>query len=346
MCRHSLARRRSIGLLLVQLLLVVEGQSSPSRRQLFLRHKHEAGGADVAQEMENKTFFQEDIGQPTLDGKVLNLRSEVSSSGDVGQEAISPEAYQLCYEQLESVAVDNKVLPPQYLRFLYNFSEGSANYTSLAQLPANLYLLFYTTACSSGQDCLTQEPFISTHQQGLSFSLLNFFCEEVYTYIDTSVELSFEYSIRYNSEVIADDEISQCVSAATKNILYENFGCSTQMDVTYRQLDSTKIDDNSLVRGLKLVQPSIVTRDSTDSPDEACPYSVTSEVVFVNIRKFELCDLLVRCVCERTNDRISSHLPLQRVSCRPPPLIHHAVVLSRHRLLFLWVSSTHLLRKL
>jgi hypothetical protein len=212
---------------------------------------------------------------------------------------IGREQYQYCYDTLASVAVDGRVCYEQYCEFLDLISDGEAS--NCQNLDSCWVLLFYSTACNHDEDCYKDKAYISTKDEGLNSWSLHQLCEEAMSNTFTRVDVSFEFSIQYNSTLLDKNEIAACVSDATENLLYDSFGCEEEerRDLSKRRSnadlqirnqarpgDSTTADpygntDPDDRRRVALLQEGFGTPDQWTR--ENCPFSVTTEVVVVDI---------------------------------------------------------------
>jgi len=222
--------------------------------------------------------------------------------------AVNSKGFQKCYDMLEKTAVDGKVYPNQYLAFLTMISDGELVYSKLARLPAELFVLFFATACSSGLDCKHYKPFIWVENRGVHLSLLRFFCQEVLSHIYTETTVRFEFSIRYDSSVVSSDKASMCLSQATENLLLKEFGCSigelrrdlvvdtkefgrdafrTKLsgDPDFKRNGNTKQTTVTAGRDL-YVRQNAPSLDSSDWDDSQCPYEITNDVNILDFGKY------------------------------------------------------------
>lgn len=227
-------------------------------------------------------------------------------------DGIGREQYQYCYDTLARVAVDGRVCYEQYCEFLDLLSDGAVS--NCQNLDSCWVLLFYSTACDHDRDCSKDKAYISIKDEGLNSWSLHQLCEEAMSNTYTRADVSFEFSIQYNSSLLDKNEIAACVSDATENLLYDSFGCEEyeRRHLSKSQSDSTSDHDGPLQA--LIVAPALTGHDSDTDPDDRrraallqeafgspekwtrgnCPFSVTTEVVVVDIgttnQRFHRCN--------------------------------------------------------
>jgi len=137
----------------------------------------------------------------------------------------APAAFEKCYSNLQRVSDDDKLYQPEYLEFLDLMTDGEVSYPDFRQLPALFVLVFYANACTNGFNCVDETPYISLVLEGVSSGLVPSFCYTIMQNIYTEATVTFEYTIRYNSQAIDEDQVASCLEIATENLLLDNFGC-------------------------------------------------------------------------------------------------------------------------
>lgn len=205
------------------------------------------------------------------------------------------EAYEKCFGFLDEVSEDREVTRPEYVHFLELLTDGDMAYDDFTQLPQLFMMIFYSTTCTSGQDCVHEMPTISLAPSGVSLGLLQFFCRQVLSVTFTEVSITFGYTIRYNSAEVTDEDLSKCLETATENLLLDSFGCPygeverRRLDLV-DQLDSsdvgTKMDflqeelERSAFRYLQESMNSFPSQAPSPAPAVAddCAYTISATV--------------------------------------------------------------------
>lgn len=225
--------------------------------------------------------------------------AEALSYGYLHVDGIGTEQFDYCYNALEGVAVDGKVCFPQYKEFLYELSNGQV---SEDDPPEVFVLIFHSTACSNGQDCAHNDPYISLDQEGVNLWVLRVLCEEVLSHLVTETTVSFEFSLRYDPDLLDAPTLAECISNATENLLYDHFGCSNNDDPSrQRELQGLKAVAKSTVSGvgggsgqagtpetmedtreMALIQ-EVFSSNAGHWDRDTCPYSVMTEVIILDI---------------------------------------------------------------
>ena len=149
-----------------------------------------------------------------------------------------------CIKTLEGFAVDGEVNQEQYLLFLESFfpsSSSSSNsemkFDSFQDLPIELILIFNTAACSSGRDCLNEEPAITLDHVTTSLGLMASLCSSIKDLSVLQIEFSFQYQFKYqspgNNEIEAESLFdtgingidAKSLEGAIENVLLEKLTC-------------------------------------------------------------------------------------------------------------------------
>jgi hypothetical protein len=276
-------------------------------------------------------------------GQEYNIMGHNYQASGIGR-----EQFQYCYDTLASVAVDGKVCYEQYCEFLDLLSGGEVS--NCNNLDSCWVLLFYSTACDHDEDCSKEKAYISIKDEGLNSWSLYQLCEEAMSNTFTRVDVSFEFSIQYNSTLLDKNEIAACVSDATENLLYDSLGC---MDDTRRQL--SELQSESRTAGLQISHqaPQLAARtragrDGDTDPDdrrraallqeafgtpdewtrENCPFSVTTEVVVVDIGTKHERPPYAPCNVHLSHDAGLTAIQFAPTFCRPRRQTRRSVVLS------------------
>jgi hypothetical protein len=181
------------------------------------------------------------------------------------------DAYEKCFTLLEQESGGDVVTRSEYVSFLGALTDGDLDYVNFDDLPELFKLIFYSTACTSGQDCVHENPSISLNTSGVSLRLQQFLCRQVMVgslldsscsrlvlYLhslavphvsclldlfqnvtNTEVIVTFGYSIRYDSADVASGDLETCLEIATENLLLDSFDCPYDVTTERRRLSST-----------------------------------------------------------------------------------------------------------
>jgi hypothetical protein len=107
-------------------------------------------------------------------------------------------------------------------------TDGALSFDRFADLPAVYVMIFYTAACIEEGDCEPDNG--SPPQIQLGDGMVNgdnptdavaLFCKQILKSTSSSAEAVFDYSIRYNPDRIAQQDLAICLSTATVNVLLE-----------------------------------------------------------------------------------------------------------------------------
>lgn len=157
----------SARLLVCFLLLICFGQIEPSSAEAAVRrlrrHYEEPEGFDATEGSDGR---KEPMVVPAHILMTVNDMENV-------------EAYEKCFSLLNEVAEDDVVTRAGYVDFLGVLTNGDLAYDDFEELPDLYTLIFYSTTCTSGQDCVHENPTISLNPEGVSVGSLQFFCRQV-----------------------------------------------------------------------------------------------------------------------------------------------------------------------
>jgi hypothetical protein len=236
------------------------------------------------------------------------------------------EAYAKCYALLDQCTENDEVTRDEYVRFLHLLTNGTMDYDHFAELPVLFVNIFYSTTCTSGQDCVHNKPTIKLRSSKVSSGLLQFFCSQVMSVTLTEVSVTFAYTSRYNSSKISNDDLSSCLESATENLLLDSFGCPYGEDQQRRLNSIDQTDSLTVGAGMDPLQdelersafryldetinsfpsgpPSIEARSPAPSPaptvrGDGCDYTISATVnSFMEIRKSLMHRLSSECLLE------------------------------------------------
>jgi len=142
-----------------------------------------------------------------------------------------------CLANLNTVAQgSNEVTALEFLAFLSLQSGGLMEFTNFQDVPLDLRLLFYATACSGGRDCTKDAPKISLNGQGMASTLLQIFCTQVDEIVQQppdSLKVSFSYSLYYKNNLTTQEIMTRVdgntivpsLETATERVVSMALGC-------------------------------------------------------------------------------------------------------------------------
>jgi len=289
------------------------GLSTSARGGSLDTPRHETRQSDVRPRM-----FESSV-----DGKIRRLRRRSkqqatkkrkpkrseSDSSDIAKSnkyktipGMSKDAFDLCYTTLQGVAVreKSKVFKSQYLDFLNQISNGAVSHDKWSNLPEPYTSIFYDATCA-GKSCKghRKDQYISAVLEGMNVFVLRNFCYRIMSNVYTSVDVSFEFTIRYDSEIIPESKLPPCLSKATENLLLDHFGCestqrvrrqgrqrkllsSSEINLPYREertdLEREIDQGDGTSRELFLRQKPNGSSSDDFSNGGVCPYSVENNV--------------------------------------------------------------------
>jgi hypothetical protein len=222
------------------------------------------------------------------------------------------EAYAKCYALLDQCTENGEVTRDEYVRFLHLLTNGTMDYDDFTALPVLFVNIFYSTTCTSGQDCVHKMPTIKLRSSKVSSGLLQFFCSQVMTVTLTEVSVTFAYTSRYNSSKITNEDLSSCLESATENLLLDSFGCPYGEDQQRRLNSIDQLDSLTVGAGMDPLQdeleksafryldetinsfPSRAPSNGAPTPaptveGDSCDYTISATVnSFMEIRKLLL----------------------------------------------------------
>jgi hypothetical protein len=215
-----------------------------SVRRLRLRHfEHpyevRTIGNDLTEE-EREELFEKDKEPIIVPAHILVSVGEMENN----------EAYEKCFNLLNQVTDDSEVTRAGYVEFLELLTNGDMVYDDFTRLPELFVLIFYSTTCTSGQDCVHEMPTISLASSKVSLGLLQFFCRQVMSVTFTEVSITFGYTIRYNSAKVTEEDLTNCLETATENLLLDSFDCPYGEDQERRLNSMDQIDSSRVGAGV------------------------------------------------------------------------------------------------
>lgn len=155
--------------------------------------------------------------------------------GDNVLRAAETEFVDQCLTALEDAAVNNKVIGNKYVKVLREISKGSLSAKKFNDLPLFLSMIFFSAACSSGEDCVDEEPAMTTASIPAKEREINIvLCRQLMRFPFIEVVFPFQFLIRTSDNVTAEDLMAQRDSnqilpkleVALTRVLLEGLGCS------------------------------------------------------------------------------------------------------------------------
>lgn len=208
--------------------------------------------------------------------------------------SISPRDYERCSWELQNVAVDGHVGMDEFLVFLEDFSGRSLAFETVEDLPPSLVLLFYTAACTVGEDADCEGQMYPTIPVDLlvetAHGVLNSVCQAIKDVAAVQVALNFEFQVRSVDESdlsamqiilsgsVEGDALRRKLEKATQEALIEGFGCD--LDPGRRALISTVTVGEQ--NGVASFLPRQLDEDTFEyAPHNVCDYKVQARITKV-----------------------------------------------------------------
>ncbi|CAB9507263.1 expressed unknown protein [Seminavis robusta] len=150
-----------------------------------------------------------------------------------------------CLTLLEGYSLDGQMDRTSYVQFLMTLSHNSLHAKNFQDLPLFLSMIFFSASCTSGEDCVTQEPAILVHPRGSPENQLNdLLCLQLMRFPFLEIALPFQFLIRVAngvsaSEVLSVNETNQIVTTlelALDQVLLQGFNCSFSEDQPPRRV--------------------------------------------------------------------------------------------------------------
>ena len=254
-----------------------------------------------------------------------------------------------CIENLENVSEEgsSQVTSAEFLTFLSLQSNGTFDFDDFSDVPLDLRLLFYSTACSGGQDCTNGPPTIDLAANGgMALTLLQIFCSRVETILQSptnqQLQVSFQYNLYYQADLSTEEILSRQngntivdrLEVATKRVVLEALGCgvedsdkatttTTTTMVMKRVLHVQSPGIHDYINVMTTEEQEYCNRRNHDSSrllqDADCAYTVTA--VVDDLTPYGEFDMQVRDILctfiEISN--CSLHNGFLFLECDPPP---------------------------
>lgn len=146
-----------------------------------------------------------------------------------------------CLILMESHAEDGRLNKQQYIKFLQEISNDTLNTSDFTDLPLFLAMIFFSASCSSGEDCVSQEPAITIHHPQAAENGMNVvLCRQLMRFPFMEVLLPFQFLVRLDSGLsaselmmVSESEESDQVAGILPNlegaldqVLLRGFNCS------------------------------------------------------------------------------------------------------------------------
>ena len=187
----------------------------------------------------------------------------------------SAAAYLKCYSLLDDATTTTNGIMTQneYLSFLMLMTDGMINYSEFADLSALYVMIFYVAACSNSDCAPDNVPQIDIGDTNDPNDTIQFMCQQTLKSITSTAETIFEYTIRYSTTAIEEEDLATCLSTATVNVLLNELAnCPPLTDV---DVDSTrrKTRRKALVQRNEQALGSAMTDENS-----MCDYHIVSSV--------------------------------------------------------------------
>ena len=147
-----------------------------------------------------------------------------------------------CLTTLEATSQNNKVNRDQFVQFIRQISRGSLVAREFKDLPLFLTMIFLSAACTSGEDCVGEDPAITTASTPEEESQLNqVLCRQLMRFPFLEVLFPFQFLIRVSEGVAAEDllagndpnQIIPSLEKALDHVVLEGLNCSNIPEITY-----------------------------------------------------------------------------------------------------------------
>lgn len=187
----------------------------------------------------------------------------------------SAAAYLKCYSLLEdaTTATNGIMTQTEYLSFLMLMTDGMINYNAFADLSAIYVMIFYNTACSISDCSPGNVPQIDIGNTDDPNDTIQFMCQQTLKTLTSTAETIFEYTIRYSTTAIDEDDLATCLSTATVNVLLDELAnCPpiTEVDVVNTRRTTRRQQQNS--RHLQALGSAMTDENSM------CDYQIVASV--------------------------------------------------------------------
>lgn len=156
-----------------------------------------------------------------------NSRSRRAQTDNVFTDTQSDNAsaaFSLCYSVMDQVkTAAGTMRQAEYLEFLRMLTNSEISVDRFEDLPVVFVMIFYTAACQIGDDDCTpgNVPEIVIGNTDDPSGTIQLLCKQLLVTVTSTAVATFEYSIRYNPDTIAEDALSVCLSTATVDVLLQ-----------------------------------------------------------------------------------------------------------------------------
>lgn len=186
----------------------------------------------------NNNHYEKNVAMPNVDiarltqdvfvSECLSMLQMVSSSeGQEGREVVTEASY---------------------LEFLQMISQGHIEITEFKDLPFYLSTIYLSASCSTGRDCISEEPIIVMQDIHATVVL----CRQLMKYPFLEVRLPFQFLIRTSNDmtakdiiIVSNDEVQKSpvtsrLESAISQVLLQGFNCTSAMEQERRKNKSRK----------------------------------------------------------------------------------------------------------
>lgn len=180
-----------------------------------------------------------------------------------------------CLAALEDRAVNNKVNRQQYVQFLRDISKGTLVAQEFKDLPLFLSMIFFTAGCTSGEDCVGEEPKITTAASPQEESQLNgVLCRQLMRFPFLEVVFPFQFLILVSDDVTA----AELLAANDTNKILPNLERALDI-VLVEGLNCSYAPDEATLRSREGERRQVTpTTQRQPQPQEDCDFSVSVSI--------------------------------------------------------------------
>ena len=138
-------------------------------------------------------------------------------------------AFLKCFTLLDDSSANGSMTQDEYLEFLKVMSDGMINISEFEDLPDMYMMIFFTAACSNSDCSPGNVPQIEIGNIDDPNDTIQFMCQEILKFTATTADTILEYTIRYSTSTIEEDELATCFSTALVNILLKELANCPQL---------------------------------------------------------------------------------------------------------------------
>ena len=188
----------------------------------------------------------------------------------------SAAAYLKCYSLMDdaTTASNGIMTQTEYLSFLMLMTDGMINYSEFADVSALYVMIFYVAACTNSDCAPDNVPQIEIGDTNDPNDTIQFMCQQTLKSITSTAETIFEYTIRYSTSMIEEEDLATCLSTATVNVLLNDLAnCPPLTDVN---VDSTR--RRKTRRKVEVQRNEQALGSAMTDENSMCDYHIVSSV--------------------------------------------------------------------